>query len=83
MNSSPIDDSTYDRKIVIMTLVGALGIILHRLVALLPLPTPSVKLGLANQMNLMAITYLETREAFILTLIRAILGSILAGTVRP
>ena len=69
----------YHRGIVMV----ALGIILHRLEALLPLPTSSVKLGLANQMNLMAITYLETREAFILTLIRAILGSILAGTVRP
>ena len=83
MNSPPIDDNTYDREIVIIVLMVALGIILHRPEALLPLPTPSVKLGLANQMNLMAITYLETREAFILTLIRAILGSILAGTVRP
>ena len=55
MNSSSIDDSTYDRKIVIMALMVALGVILHRLEALLPLPTPWVKLGLANLMTLMAL----------------------------
>jgi hypothetical protein len=36
MNSSPIDDSIYDREIVIMTLMVGLEIILHRLEALLP-----------------------------------------------
>ena len=59
----------------------ALRIILHRLEALLPLHKKWVKLGLANLMTLMALTYLGTREAFILTLLRVILGSILAGTV--
>ena len=58
----------------------ALGVILHRLEALLPLPTPWVKLGLANLMTLMALVYLGTKEAFIVTLLRVILGSILAGT---
>jgi heptaprenyl diphosphate synthase len=59
---------------------GALGIILHRLEALLPQPTPWVKRGLANLMSLMALIYLGTREAFIVTLLRVILGSILAET---
>ena len=76
MNSSPIDDSTYDRGIVMV----ALGIILYRLEALLPLPTKWVKLRLANLMTLMALIYLGTREAFIVTLLRVILGSILAET---
>jgi heptaprenyl diphosphate synthase len=58
----------------------ALGIILHRLETLLPLPTTWVKLGLANLMTLMALIYLGTREAFIVTLLRVILGSILAET---
>jgi heptaprenyl diphosphate synthase len=52
---------------------------LHRLEALLPLPTPWVKLGLANLMTLMGLIYLETQEAFIATLLRVILGSIMAG----
>jgi uncharacterized membrane protein len=68
MNSSPIDESTYDSGIVMV----ALGIILHRLEALLPLPTPWVKLGLANLMTLMVLIYFGTREAFIVTLFRVI-----------
>ncbi len=74
------DNITHNKKIVIMALMVALGVILHRLEALLPLPTPWVKLGLANLMTLMAMVYLGTREAFIVTLLRVILGSILAGT---
>ncbi len=74
------DSITENRRIVIMALMVALGVILHRLEALLPLPTPWVKLGLANLMTLMALVYLGTREAFIVTLLRVILGSILAGT---
>ncbi len=80
MKPSLIDDSTYNQRIVIMALMVALGVILHRLEALLPLPTPWVKLGLANLMTLMALVYLGAREAFIVTLLRVILGSILAGT---
>ena len=65
----------------LIILMVALGIILHRLQVVLPLPTPWVKLGLANLMTRMALIYLGTREAFILTLLRVILGSSLAGTV--
>jgi heptaprenyl diphosphate synthase len=57
-----------------------LGFILHPLEALLPLPTLRVKVRLANLMTLMALIYLGTREAFIVTLLRVILRSILAGT---
>ena len=67
----------YHRGIVMV----ALEIILHRLEALLPLPTTWFKLGLANLMTLMALTYLGTQEGFILILLRVILGYILAGTV--
>ena len=80
MNPSSVDDSTYDREIVIMALMVALGVILDRLEALFPLPTPWIKLGLANLMTLVVLFYLGTREAFIVTLLRVILGSILAGT---
>ena len=63
-----------------MALMVALGVILHRLEALLPLPTPWVKVRLANLITLMALIYLETREAFIVSLLRVILRFILAGT---
>jgi heptaprenyl diphosphate synthase len=74
------DNVAPEKKIIIMALMVALGVILHRLEALLPLPTPWVKLGLANLMTLLALVYLGVQEAFIVTLLRVILGSILAGT---
>ena len=74
------DNIAQNKRIIIMALMVALGVILHRLEALLPLPTPWVKLGLANLMTLMALVYLGTKEAFIVTLLRVILGSILGGT---
>lgn len=70
----------HDKRIITMALMVALGVILHRLEALLPLPTPWVKLGLANLMTLMALVYLGIKEAFIVTLLRVLLGSILGGT---
>ena len=74
------DNMAQNKRIAIMALMVALGVILHRFEAMLPLPTPWVKLGLANLMTLMALVYLGTQEAFIVTLLRVILGTILGGT---
>lgn len=64
---------------VIALLVG-LGVVLHRLEAMLPLPTPWVKLGLANIMTLIALVFLGFRAALEVTLLRILLGSVLGGT---
>lgn len=63
-----------------MALLVALGAALHRIEALLPLPSPWIKLGLANIMTLIAIAFLGTREAFAVTFLRVVLGSVLGGT---
>ena len=69
----------HKRMAVIALLVG-LGVVLHRLEALLPLPTPWVKLGLANIMALIALIFLGFRAALEVTLLRILLGSVLGGT---
>jgi len=63
-----------------MALMVAMGVILHRFEALLPLPSPWVKLGLANLMTLTALVFLGFKEAVIVTFLRVIIGSILGGT---
>jgi heptaprenyl diphosphate synthase len=63
-----------------MAIMVALGVILHRLEALLPLPSPWIKLGLANLMTLVALVFLGFKEAVIVTFLRVVLGSILGGT---
>ena len=64
----------------VMAIMVALGVILHRLEALLPLPSPCVKLGLANLMTLVALVFLGFKESVIVTFLRVVLGPILDGT---
>ena len=76
--SNPVN--TENKKMMAMALLVAMGVILHRFEALLPLPSPWIKLGLANLMTLVALVFLGFKEAMIITCLRVILGSILGGT---
>jgi heptaprenyl diphosphate synthase len=69
-----------DKRLVSMALLVALGVILHRVEALLPLPAPWIKLGLANIMTLLALVFLGFKEALIVTGLRIFLSSIIGGT---
>ena len=69
-----------DKRLINMALLIALGVILHRVEALLPLPAPWIKLGLANVMTLLALVFLGFREALIVTGGRIVLGAIVGGT---
>lgn len=75
---SPVQNS--HRRLATLALLVGLGVVLHRLEALLPLPTPWVKLGLANIMSLIALVFLGFRAALEVTLLRVLLGSVLSGT---
>ena len=74
------ENQTPEKRLATMALLVAMGIILHRVEALLPLPSPWIKLGLANIMTLLALVLLGFREALIVTLLRIFLGSIVGGT---
>ena len=69
-----------DRRITTLGLIVALGIALHRLEALIPLPSPWINMGLSNVMTLVTLVFLGFRDALIVTLLRVVLGSILWGT---
>jgi len=63
-----------------MALLVGLGVVLHRLEVFLPLPSPWIKLGLANIMTLIALVFLGFKEAVTVTVLRVILGSMVGGT---
>ena len=63
-----------------MAIMVTLGVILHRLEALLPLPFPWIKLGLANLMTLVALVFLGFKEEVIVTFLRVVIGFILGRT---
>jgi heptaprenyl diphosphate synthase len=80
MSPSPQSEFPKSNKMMAMAIMVALGVILHRLEALLPLPSPWIKLGLANLMTLVALVFLGFKEAVIVTFLRVVIGSILGGT---
>ena len=69
-----------EKKVLSMAFFVALGVLLHRVEALLPLPSPWIKLGLANVMTLAALVFLGRREALVVTGVRVVIASVLAGT---
>ncbi len=79
--TSSLTPPSFDKRLVSMALLVVLGVVVqHRVEALLPLPAPWIKLGLANVMTLLALVFLGFREALIVTGMRIFLGSIIGGT---
>ena len=52
-----------NRRITTLALIVALGIVLQRFEALIPLPSPWIKLGLANVMTLVTMVFYGFRDA--------------------
>ena len=75
-----IEEIRINHRITILSLIVALGVVLHRLEILIPLPSPWIKLGLANVMTLVTLIFFGLRDAVTVTLLRIMLGSIVGGT---
>ncbi len=71
---------TPNQKLLILAILVGLGVVLHRVETLLPLPSPWVKLGLANVMTLVALVWFGFRDALKVTILRVFLGAIFGGT---
>jgi heptaprenyl diphosphate synthase len=69
------------RSMVILGLIISQALILHLLEGYMPVLAPGMKLGLANIMTLVTLTFFGFKEALIVIAIRSILGSLLAGGV--
>ena len=75
-----IEKNKINHRIATLSLIVALGVVLHRLEILIPLPSPWIKLGLANVMSLVTLIFFGLRDAVTVTLLRIMLGSIIGGT---
>ena len=75
-----IGETRINHRITTLSLIVALGMVLHRLEILIPLPSPWIKLGLANVMTLVTLIFFGLRDAVTVTLLRIMLGSIVGGT---
>jgi len=74
-------DST--KKQALIAVLVAQGIVLHLLESMfpIPLPIPGVKLGLANIVTLLALVLFDFKTAFLIALLRTVLGSLVTGTL--
>ncbi len=70
------------RRLVLIGLLAAMGIILHFIESLLPAiaPVPGAKLGLANIITLMALVVLGVKGGGQVLFLRIFLGALMAGT---
>jgi len=76
----PFPHNIPDRAILSMAILVALGVLLHRVEATLPIPSPWIKPGFANIMTLIALVLLGPGEALIVAVLRVLLGSMIGGT---
>jgi heptaprenyl diphosphate synthase len=69
------------RRLVFLSLLVALGTVLHVVegMLLVPLPLPGVKLGLANIVTLFALHLYGFRAGMAVAMARVFLGSLLSG----
>lgn len=69
------------RKLVFFSLLIAMGLSLHVVEGMIPLPFPfpGVKLGLANVVTLVALYFYGLREGLAVALLRVVVGSLVSG----
>lgn len=71
------------KKITFIAMLTAIALTIFIVEAQIPplVPIPGIKLGLANVITLFALTTLGRKEAFLILILRVILGNIFAGSV--
>lgn len=71
------------KKLAVIAILVTQAAVLHYLESMFPnpVPVPGVKLGLANIITLVALVVFDFRTSMLITVMRTILGSLLAGTL--
>ncbi|MFN0150952.1 MAG: Gx transporter family protein [bacterium] len=68
------------RRLVDLALLVSASLVLFLFESIIPAPLPWVRLGLANVMTVAVLYLYGTRDAFLLTIFRVVLGSLLLGS---
>jgi heptaprenyl diphosphate synthase len=69
------------RRLALLTMLLAMGILLHMFEPSLPIPIPGVKLGLANIIGLITFFMFSYKEMFSVNLMRVLIASLLRGII--
>ena len=71
------------KKLTLMSMLLALALVIFIIEAALPplAPIPGIKLGLANIITLISLKWLGKKEAFMILILRIVLGAIFTGNI--
>ncbi len=69
------------KKMVLLSILVAIALVIYLIEAQIPVLFPGVKLGLANSISLVALILLGWKEAFLIMVLRTLLGSIFGGSM--
>ena len=69
------------KKMVLLSMLVAMALVIYLIEAQIPVLYPGIKLGLANSISLVALVLLGWKEAFLIMILRTILGSIFGGSM--
>ena len=69
------------RKMVLLSLLVSIALVIYLIEAQIPVLFPGIKLGLANSISLVALILLGWKEAFLIMVLRTLLGSMFGGSL--
>ncbi|MBU3144231.1 Gx transporter family protein [Clostridium sp. CF012] len=67
------------KKMVLISILVAIALVIYLIEAQIPVLFPGIKLGLANSISLVALILFGWKEAFLIMVLRTLLGSIFGG----
>ena len=70
---------TKTKRMVLLSMLVAIALVIYLIEAQIPVLFPGIKLGLANSISLVALILLGWREAFLIMILRTLLGSMFGG----
>jgi heptaprenyl diphosphate synthase len=77
----PVAVLSTSRRITTLGLLAAVGVSLFVIEALIPLPVPFLKIGLANISTLLALMLFDVPAALLVVGLRVVIGSLLTGSL--
>ncbi|MBU3090944.1 Gx transporter family protein [Clostridium sp. CF011] len=69
------------KRMVLLSMLVAIALVIYLIEAQIPVLFPGIKLGLANSISLVALILLGWKEAFLIMILRTLLGSIFGGSM--
>lgn len=69
------------KRMVLLSILVAIALVIYLIEAQIPVLFPGIKLGLANSISLVALILLGWKEAFLIMVLRTLLGSMFGGSL--